>query len=338
MSDVRPCILIADDRQSTRLVLRRMLAELPADIVEVASGSAALEYARGNEIAVLLLDIEMPGLDGFATIQQLRNIPRHQLTPVILISAASDDAGHRRRGWDLGAADFVSKPPEPVALRQKVRVFLELWQRRMELQQLLGRVQLENEKLFSENEHFRATRSALLFQATHDKLTGLPNRALLEDRLHAAIERARRASRSFALVYIDLDSFKQVNDSHGHSVGDALLGETARRLLRNLRASDTVARIGGDEFVLLLEGLDTDERAVAIASDVLNAISMPLRVPATRGAAEIELCPRASIGVALFPRDAEDAEGLLVLSDLAMYEAKRAGGGLRTYAALSSAE
>ena len=333
MSEARPSILIADDSPTNRLALRRMLHDVPAEVLETSNGLEALQVAQQREVAVVLLDVEMPGLDGFETIQAMRRLPSMQTTPVILVSAARVEDHHRRRAYDLGAVDYlINKPVEPEMLRQKVRVFLDMYRRRLELQHMLGRMQVENEKLFTENEHFRATRSALLYQATHDVLTGLPNRALLDDRLKAAIERSRRANRSFGVVYIDLDAFKQVNDNYGHAVGDALLSETARRLVRTVRASDTVARLGGDEFVLVLEGLDNDARALALCREVIDAIQAPLSLPMPQGSAAVELRPVASVGVALFPGDADDPEGLLVLSDLAMYDAKRSGGGLRAYA------
>ncbi len=156
--------------------------------------------------------------------------------------------------------------------------------------------------------------------ANVDTLTGLGNRRLLEERLGAAIMRSERFTNSCAVLFIDIDDFKSVNDTYGHAVGDAYLVEFALRLARNVRASDTVTRLAGDEFVIVLEDLE-NERAAAEAAEKIAAV---LREPLAVGALNIEV--RASIGLAVSPRDGESVKELLERADLAMYEAKRRGG------------
>jgi diguanylate cyclase (GGDEF)-like protein/PAS domain S-box-containing protein len=157
-------------------------------------------------------------------------------------------------------------------------------------------------------------------QALHDPLTKLPNRLLLMDRAHQALARLHRGKGPIALLFIDLDGLKAINDSLGHAVGDLLLVSVAERLAETLRDSDTVARLGGDEFVILAEDLDSEEEALAVAERVVEGLEEPFEV------GSIEVAMFASVGVSI-SRDADaDPEDLLREADVAMYRAKRAGG------------
>jgi diguanylate cyclase (GGDEF)-like protein/PAS domain S-box-containing protein len=153
--------------------------------------------------------------------------------------------------------------------------------------------------------------------ATHDTLTGLPNRYLMFDRLNQLLVRAARYGLSFAILFIDLDGFKRINDSRGHDVGDLVLRGVAERLTRNLRAADTVARIGGDEFVVLLESLRAGPDATALADKIRSTVGMPFALPGGDAAVTV------SIGIGQYPDDGRDAEELLKAADVAMYRAKR---------------
>ena len=159
----------------------------------------------------------------------------------------------------------------------------------------------------------------LRYLANYDSLTGLPNRALLMDRILHAMEQSRREKKSLALCFIDLDKFKQVNDSLGHDIGDLLLKEVARRLGLSLRERDTVARLGGDEFVVLLEGYRRGENVSMVARKMLSVVSEPMQL----GPHTVGVSP--SIGIALYPDDALTAQELLKHADVAMYHAKEAG-------------
>lgn len=159
----------------------------------------------------------------------------------------------------------------------------------------------------------------LVRMAGHDALTGLPNRALLQDRLEKALARARRNEQQVAVMYLDLDRFKYINDSQGHATGDKMLIEAGKRLMQVVRETDTVARLGGDEFVVILDGIE-DSRAVTIrAQAILRALAAPFAIK------NLEVYTGASIGVALYPKDGENADTLLTHADSAMYQAKDAG-------------
>ena len=179
----------------------------------------------------------------------------------------------------------------------------------------------------------KETQTRLDFLAHHDALTELPNRLLLSDRLHHDIERAQRDGQAIALLFIDLDHFKNINDSLGHQIGDLLLIEAARRLKSLVRQVDTVARLGGDEFVVLMEGNATHTAAVSLADKIVAAFKQPFAVNG------IDLYVGCSIGVTLYPEDGADAVTLLKNADTAMYRAKDAGrdGHVRYSAELSEA-
>ncbi|MES9958886.1 MAG: EAL domain-containing protein [Sedimenticola sp.] len=163
------------------------------------------------------------------------------------------------------------------------------------------------------------SRNELEHMATHDALTGLPNRALLNDRLVQAVARAKRLENRGALIVLDLDRFKQINDSLGHPVGDELLMQVARRLKKISRVEDTIARFGGDEFVLILEDLHDATHAGHIAQHILNAFTESIKL------SNMELDVTTSIGITIFPDDGEDSDTLLKQADNAMYAAKEAG-------------
>ncbi|MEZ5934419.1 MAG: diguanylate cyclase [Alphaproteobacteria bacterium] len=166
----------------------------------------------------------------------------------------------------------------------------------------------------------------MLHLAQHDPLTDLPNRLLFQDRLQQAMARSTRTGSPIGVIIMDLDGFKAINDSDGHRVGDEALKALARRLRSSLRDTDTLARIGGDEFAFVLPDLTTPAAAARIAEKILSHIETPLRVE------EEFIVLRASLGIAMFPTDADNAEGLMRYADLAMYRAKRTGGGSVTFA------
>jgi len=159
----------------------------------------------------------------------------------------------------------------------------------------------------------------LTYAADHDTLTGLPNRNLLKDRTKQAIARAQRKHENFALLFLDLDSFKMINDSMGHAAGDTLLIDVANRLVGCVREEDTIARLGGDEFVILLDGPTQEKQVKIVADKILNALRKPFRLGAQT------VIVTASIGCSWYPTNGSDAETLLIHADAAMYRAKQEG-------------
>lgn len=173
--------------------------------------------------------------------------------------------------------------------------------------------------------YFEGDRRELLHLASHDALTGLPNRTLLADRIDQAIHKAHRDGGHVAILFIDLDRFKYINDSLGHPVGDKVIAVVARRLAAALREGDTVARLGGDEFAVVLSGVESDNYISSIARKLLAGVEPPIQV------GEHELFVSGSIGISLYPVDGETREALLKNADTAMYQAKREGNTFRFY-------
>jgi diguanylate cyclase (GGDEF)-like protein/PAS domain S-box-containing protein len=177
----------------------------------------------------------------------------------------------------------------------------------------------------------KQTDTWLQYIARHDQLTELPNRELFHDRMQAALDQAQREQRRLSLLYIDLDNFKQANDTCGHDIGDLLLREAARRITHCVRESDTVGRVGGDEFVVLLNGIGVPEHAAAVAEAICASLSQPFELLGHR------LCLSASIGIAAYPEHGDENKQLLRHADEAMYAAKRQGGNRARIAELPDA-
>jgi diguanylate cyclase (GGDEF)-like protein len=173
--------------------------------------------------------------------------------------------------------------------------------------------------IISDITEHKAAAARMQQMAQYDYLTSLPNRALFSDRMQHTLASAQRYQRKFALLFIDLDNFKPINDSHGHRVGDAVLCEIARRLSEHIRTSDTVARLGGDEFVVLAPEIENLAEAGILAEKVVRILAVPLMIDG------IEFGITVSIGVATFPANGESAEELIAAADRAMYLAKGEG-------------
>lgn len=170
------------------------------------------------------------------------------------------------------------------------------------------------------SETLQTTLLRLQHEAYHDALTGLPNRHLFEDRLKQAFSRASRHGDSFSLVYVDLDNFKDINDTHGHTVGDSVLRTTATRLKACVRDEDTVARLGGDEFALIIQDVHSQRDIETVLDKILKSLHQGTRIGKTR------IPIRASLGANIYPDDGNDSDTLMTRADYAMYRAKSMGG------------
>src|SRR5665647_3094385 len=292
-------ILIVDDQEANVQLLEQMLHEAGYRcITSTMEPRTVCALHRGNQYDLILLDLQMPGMDGFQVMEGLKEIKTDGYLPVLVITA---QPGHKLRALAAGAKDFISKPFDQVEVKTRIYNMLEV--------RLLYK-QLEH--------HNRALESLAL----HDALTGLPNRRLLMDRLSLAIAHARRNKGTMAVMYLDLDGFKQINDTLGHDAGDALLCMVAARLLGAVRQEDTVARVGGDEFVIALPELSHAEDMAELVSKVIKAVSQPWSFQGRSARVT------ASVGVSIYPTHGEDVETLMKSADLALYEAKHSGKNL----------
>lgn len=320
----RPSILVVDDIHANRVAMRRLLAQVDADIVEADSGAAALSACLEEQFALILLDVQMPDMDGFEVAELLSGQGDLSDTPVIFVTANSTDELSHLEGYRLGAVDYLTKPVNETILLAKVRAFLELYRTRGRMQTLLRQVEDYNRRLQLEVEERKRAEARALHRAYHDQLTDLPNRARFYECLEAALT---EDPASVALIFVDLDGFKQVNDGHGHAAGDALLVAVAGRLRHGFRAEDLVARLGGDEFAVLLRALPAEGRALAerLASQVVDMLGRPFRLEAE--GAHLSAHIGASAGLAFGADHGSGVDSLVAAADEAMYEAKRGGKG-----------
>ena len=287
--DERPVVVLADDDPSIRLMIRHVLESEEFDIVEAADGIEAIKAVEKHHPALVLLDAVMPGIDGFTTCKQLKD-KGHTDVPVMMITGLDDDASVER-AYDVGASDFITKPIKWAVLKHRVKsvVSTVVAERKVEL------------------------------LAYRDALTNLPNRLLFADRLEHSIDRSARHRESLALLLVDMDDFKLINDAFGHDAGDKLIKAVGDLLSRSLRRADTVARLGGDEFAVIVENIDGVDDAISIADNLSTVLEHNVRLD------DQETFTGASIGIALYPDDGEDARTLLKNADTALFRAKENG-------------
>ena len=285
----RPVVVLADDDPSIRLMIRHVLESEEFDIVEAADGLEAIKAVEKHHPALVLLDAVMPGIDGFTTCKQIKD-KGHTDIPVMMITGLDDDASVER-AYDVGAIDYITKPIKWAVLKHRVKSVVAAVVSERKVQLL----------------------------AYRDTLTNLPNRLLFADRLEHALIRAHRHRESVALMLIDIDDFKLVNDSFGHEAGDKLIKAIGGLLTKSMRRADTVARLGGDEFAVIVEDIDGPEDAISIADNLTTILAHNVRLD------DQETYTGASIGIAIYPDDGDDARTLLKNSDTALFRAKEKG-------------
>jgi diguanylate cyclase (GGDEF)-like protein len=328
-----PKILIVDDTPANLIAMRRLLRDSGARLIEAASGNEALAACLDHEFALILLDVQMPDIDGFEVAALLSDEARTRETPIIFVTAAYGDDLNRLKGYKTGAVDYIAKPVMPEILQSKVRVFLELYNSKRMMRDLLDVLGQRNAQLEAEVAERKRLEELARHQAGHDALTGLPNRLLFMDRLSQAVTRSERAQGRFALMYLDLDGFKPINDQYGHLAGDLTLKRIANVLTQCVRKSDTCARLGGDEFAVIMDGAPEGE-AQRLGEKLCDALRQTFTIDlGEAGKPQIQV--GASVGIALFPeyvpgKGSEQSreeliEDLIRVADEAMYAAKRAG-------------
>jgi diguanylate cyclase (GGDEF)-like protein len=295
-------ILIVDDREANVSLLEQILSEDGYTRITTTTNSVEVcDLHRKNRYDLIVLDLQMPDMDGFQVMEGLKAEGSEDYLPVIVLTAQPT---HKLRALQAGARDFISKPFVLVDVTTRIHNMLE--------------VRLLYKKLENYNK--------VLEQRTlHDSTTGLPNRELFDDRLTQAIALAKRHTWMLAVIFLDLDRFKAVNDTHGHVVGDQVLKEVAKRLLKNARAEDTVCRNGGDEFLYLLMNPQSMENIERIAAGLLKALGEPSHVDGLRSVIT------ASIGIAVYPANGAAGEQLIRNAGVAMYRAKRHSRGFEFF-------
>ena len=289
-SDARLRILAIDDTPANLQVLA---AALVTDFrFQIAtSGAIGLAAASRTPPDLILLDVMMPDMDGFEVFRRLKADPALQAIPVMFLTAMSSMEAEAA-GLAMGAADYISKPIKIETAKLRIRNLIE----REGLRKDVAEKKTQLERL-----------------AHYDPLTGLPNRALLADRMSQAMMQSQRRGQRLAMAFLDLDGFKAINDTHGHAAGDQLLVTLAQRMKEALREGDTLARLGGDEFVAVLLDLDELDDTTLILNRLLTAAAQPVLY------GETMLQVSASLGVSFYPQaQMMDADQLMRQADQAM--------------------
>ncbi|MDQ1536207.1 MAG: two-component system, cell cycle response regulator [Actinomycetota bacterium] len=293
--DSAALVLVAEDSLVVRTILHRQLEEYGHRVIEAADGEEALAMCRKHHPDVILLDVEMPKLDGHGVLTVLRESPDLADIPVVFLTAraTTDDVVE---GLRLGAHDYLRKPFEPAELLARVSAAV--------------RVKILQDQLRQRN-------IELSVMSRTDALTGLPNRREMHDRMVAAASAAHRHDQPSALLMVDIDHFKNVNDTRGHEGGDVVLRAVADRLNAACRAEDLAGRWGGEEFLVVAPTTDLDG-ASQLGERIRSHIG-DTAVPMTVGP---DIRVTVSVGVASGIRN---AEVLLAEADAALYAAKRDG-------------
>ncbi|QHG17262.1 GGDEF domain-containing response regulator [Nostoc sp. ATCC 53789] len=323
-------ILIVDDMADNLRVLSSILTREGYNVRKALNWQMALTATQTVLPDLILLDIMMPEVDGYEICQAFKAWELTADIPVIFISAL-DDVFDKVKAFKVGGVDYITKPFEFQEVLVRVKNQLALRSARLEILKL--NVELEHrvtqrteelekalQKLQKEINSRQKLQSKLLDIALHDSLTGLPNRVLFMRRLDNALNRAKQeSSYQFAVLFLDCDRFKVVNDSLGHLVGDELLISIARRLQACLIPIDTLARLGGDEFGILLENITDINIAIQVADRILKQLSLAFKL------SRYEVFMNASIGISWGNKDYDRPEYLLRDADTAMYRAKAQG-------------
>ena len=302
-------ILVVDDDTTSRALIRESLSRAGLEVIEAEDGSTALQRFVETAPDLVVMDMETPSLDGLAACAALRRLPQGQDTPVLMVTGR-DDVESVNRAFEAGATDFLPKPVNWALFSYRVRYMLRASQTYRAL---------------------RAGEETIRYLAYYDGLTGLPNRRMMSEHLAQALRQVRRSKRPLALLFLDLDNFKSINDALGHSWGDKLLRQVADRLSQCVRSSDLVSRpgaqttnppvfrFGGDEFAILLFSLQQEQDALLVVRRIMSALAAPFVFEGH------ELFATASIGIAVSPSDGDDLRTLLRNADAAMYQAKQKG-------------
>jgi len=305
----KPIVLVVDDDQSALAHAKQVLSDIGFAVKEAEDGEQALEQFTQVQPDIILLDVDLPKLNGFEVCSKIIQMTDGRNAPALMVTGLEDESSIDR-AFEVGATDFAIKPINWPIISRRIKHILRA------------------RKAFND---IRAAEEKVRHLAYFDGLTGLPNRELFKEQLAQAIGIAQRQGWRVAALYMDLDEFKRINDTLGHSAGDELLVTVGERLAESIRDSDTMtrsaessdihqaARLGGDEFTVALTVVHEVDGVAKVAQRIKDSLAQPIML----GKHEVFITP--SIGIALFPDDGETVDTLLKNADAAMYEAKRAG-------------
>ena len=280
-------VLIVDDDRSMRLALKNVFKSDGYVIEEASNGMHAISICQRNMPDLVLMDAMMPEVDGFTACERIRELPNGSDTPVLMITAL-DNEESIVKAFAAGATDFIPKPIHFAVMKQRVSRLIQA-----------NKVEKHVKRL-----------------AYHDQLTGLPNRTSLMQQLRVMVNRAQLEEKKVAILFLDLDRFKLINDTLGHDAGDLLLKAVSDRIRRCVRNQDFIARLGGDEFTVVLEGVTDQDIVSKIAAKICDTLNKPFVF------LQQEMFVTTSIGIHMFPDDGGDISTLMKHADSAMFRAK----------------
>ena len=284
----KPHVLVIDDDPDKLKLLQFALTQAGYNVHTADDGEAGLAAVTSFDPDLIVSDVMMPRMNGYELARRIRENPQTRFIPIILQTAAGSRAEDQRLGSEVGALGFITDPTDLDLLLARARTLLD----------------------------FKAYLDTCEEQASTDHLTGLANRRRFERQLEREVARTARHGRPFSLITLDIDHFKKVNDTHGHEAGDDAIKSLARVLQQGTRGIDLAARIGGEEFAVILT--ETSVNGAVEVAERLRAALKAVGIPPVGAIA-------ASFGVAECPSDAETARELLARADAALYHAKRAG-------------
>lgn len=337
--------LIVDDKEDNLYYLQTLLENNGFSVAKAINGKEAIEKARKTIPDLIISDLLMPVMDGYTLLSQWKSDPTLNAIPFIVYTATYTEPEDEEYAFDLGADAFLLKPKEPDEFLSAVQEVLardtikqptikrqdqtansnkynKILVRKLEEKTI--QLEVSNQILHQENEKLKAAEKRIERLAYYDLLTNLPNRRYLVDKLEKIREVSAKKNKYGALLFIDLDNFKMLNDTKGHTTGDLLLVETANRLRSSIRERDTLCRIGGDEFVVILENLDESlSKAAILAEGICSKILIKLNYAYNLN--NYSYHGTASIGVNLFCNTDLTTDDLLSRADIAMYQAKQSG-------------
>jgi predicted signal transduction protein with EAL and GGDEF domain len=310
-------ILVCDDDLNVRILTRQCLEAEDMVVVEAANGLEAIDVFVRERPDLVFLDVEMPGMTGLEVCQRIRQMPQGETIPIMIVTG-SDDRKSIDQGFEAGATQYKTKPVNWSLLGRDVQYML---------------------RASNAFNSLKRQEDRLRYLAYYDPLTSLPNRRSFNEQLNRILKRSQRHNTNAALLFIDLDHFKRINDSIGHARGDRLLVEIAKRLTMELREDDAInyftensaedaedpeisteiARLGGDEFTVVLSDVADIADIEGVARRILDALSEPIALQSHNPVVT------PSIGIAIFPQDGQDPDALVRNADTAMYVAKAEG-------------
>ncbi|MFO1110925.1 MAG: EAL domain-containing protein [Bradyrhizobium sp.] len=313
-------LLVVDDIVENRAILKRLLGMRGFEIVEASDGQSALDAIGQETFDAVLLDIAMPGMNGFEVLKRIRERQSAAALPVIMVTARAegDDVV---QALQLGANDYITKPIDVRICVARLQSQLDRLKVERKLVKHVEELESVNRKLTNEITERERSEALVRHMAQHDSLTGLANRARFREEIVAVLAQENSSSEKHALLFIDLDEFKLINDTLGHCIGDRLLVIVGERLRQSTRECDTVARLGGDEFAVIQRVTEGAGEVEALCNRLIGALKYPFAIDGHL------LHIGCTIGIAWAMTDGNDADTLLAHADLALYRAKAEARG-----------